>query len=115
MRTSGPDSRRDAQRERLRGMFALRRALPASAPVSDVRSRRLLRLFAEHARDETLPRDETSADPVLRARRRVGMVLRRRTLIRIALTTWGLGADCRCACGMARHRLPSYTRVCNPF
>ena len=69
--------------------------MAASAAVFDLRTRRLLRFFTEQARDETLPRDETSADPFLRAGRRVGVVLRRRTLFRIALTSIGVQAIVR--------------------
>src|SRR5882672_3627776 len=52
-----------------------------------MRARRLLRPFAEQARDETLSFDQASIDSFLRAGRRVGVVLRRRTLVRIALTS----------------------------
>ncbi len=90
--TSGSDSGSHAQRERLRRLFARRRQLAASAPVFDLRARRLLRLFSEQACDEALPLDETSADSFLRAGRRVGVVLRRRTLFRIALSSFGVQA-----------------------
>src|SRR5262245_7883896 len=93
--TSGSDSGSHAQRERLRRLFAWRRPMAASATVFDVRARRLLRFFAEQARDETLSRDETSADSLLRAGRRVGVVLLRRTLFRIALTSFGTQAIVR--------------------
>src|SRR5262249_15832935 len=66
--------------------FARRRPLAASAPVLDVRARRLLRLLAEQARDETLSFDQTPVGSLLRAGRRMGVVLRRRTPFRIALT-----------------------------
>src|SRR5262245_29655281 len=46
------------------------------------------------------PEDETSADSLLRAGRRVGVVLRRRTLLRIALTSFGFQAIVR---GLSRH------------
>jgi hypothetical protein len=92
LHTSRSDSGSHAQRKRMRRLFARRRPLAASAPVFDLRSRRLLRFLAEQARDEALPRDETSADSFLRAWRRVGVVLRRRTLLRIALTSFGVQA-----------------------
>src|SRR4030095_11802397 len=65
------------------------------ALMSDLRPLRLLRLSAEHARDEALPRDETPADSLLRAGRRVGVVLRRRSLFRIALNTFEVQAIVR--------------------
>jgi hypothetical protein len=95
LRTSGSDSGSHAQRERMRRLFARRGPLAAFAPVFDLRACRVLRLFAEQARDETLPRDESSADSFLRAGRRVGVVLRRRTLFRIALTSFGVQAIVR--------------------
>src|SRR5262245_25204622 len=74
--------------------------MAASAAVFDLRTRRLLRFFTEQARDETLPRDETSAESVLRAGRRVCVVFRRRSLLRIALTSFGIQAIVR---GLSRH------------
>src|SRR5262245_9056364 len=74
--------------------------MAASAAVFDLRARRLLRFFTEQACDETSPRYETSADSFLRAGRRVGVVLRRRTLCRIDLTSFGFQAIVR---GLSRH------------
>ena len=68
----------DAQRRRLRGLPAHRRHLGAPAPVPHVRSRRLLRPVEEHARDQALPRRAPPADPVVRTRRELAVVLRRR-------------------------------------
>src|SRR5215510_10274765 len=92
LHTSRSDTGSHAQRKRMRRLFARRGQLAASAPVFDLRARRLLRFLAEQARDEALPLDETSADSFLRAGRRVGVVLRRRTHFRIALTSFGAQA-----------------------
>src|SRR5262245_65739396 len=74
--------------------------MAASALVFDLRARRLLRFFTEQACDETLPFNHASTDSFLRAGRRVGVVLRRRTLLRIALTSFGTQAIVR---GLRRH------------
>src|SRR5438309_735703 len=56
--------------------------LGASAPVSELRPCRLLRSVAKQARNQTLSRDPAPNDAQLRARRRLGLVLRRRDLHR---------------------------------
>src|SRR4051794_25454070 len=53
---------------------------PADVPV--VWSRRLLRQLSEQARHRALPRNEPSPDPLVRATRRVVLVLRRRGRLR---------------------------------
>src|SRR4051794_23145627 len=53
---------------------------PADVPV--VRSRRLLRQLSEQARHRALPRNEPSPDSLVRAARRVVLVLRRRGRLR---------------------------------
>lgn len=49
-----------------------------SPPLPDLWSRRLLRLVAEQARHQALPRDAASTDPIVRTRRRLDLVLHRR-------------------------------------
>ena len=72
----------DPQRSRLQGVPRDGSALAPPAPLPRVRARRLLRLVAEHARDEALPRHRASPRPLVRARRGVVVVLRRRGRLR---------------------------------
>ena len=72
------DSARDAQRRRLRGLPARRHGLGASAHVSDLRSRRLLRFLCESPRAQTLPLQRAPDRSVVRARGELALVLRAR-------------------------------------
>src|SRR5262245_23918206 len=76
VRTSRTNPRRTTSNtEWLRGMSEVGRALGASATLSDVRTRRLLRQLAEQARDEAFPCDPAPHHQELRARRGLGLVL----------------------------------------
>src|SRR5450755_2946172 len=66
--SSGPDSRRKAQNQRLRRMFEDRRHLGASAPVQNMRPRGLLRYIEEQARDQAFPRHRPRDYPVVGTR-----------------------------------------------
>ena len=72
------DSSSDAERRRLRGLPQNRLELGAFAPVSHLRSRRLLRFLSATARQETFPRKSPPDCPVLRAGRELALVLRPR-------------------------------------
>src|SRR5262245_47607205 len=78
MHAHGPDPRRHAERERVRGVSSDGRPLGPPAALSLLRPRRLLRLLEEQARDEALPRHGPPDHPVLRAGGGLGLVLRRR-------------------------------------
>src|SRR5215471_12930063 len=69
---------RHTQLNRLRGVSRHGRYLGSSAPLPDLRARRLLRRFQEQARDQAFPRDEAPDHELARARRRLELVLRRR-------------------------------------
>src|SRR5260370_32077274 len=73
---SGSDPRKHHGQARMRGMLEDRRFVGTPAPVHGVWARGLLRLLEKQARDETLSPDPAPADPVDRARRKLGLVLR---------------------------------------
>src|SRR6202030_1919181 len=56
-------------------------SLGAPAPVPDLRTRRLLRRLAQPARHQTFPRHRPSHHRGLRSAGRLGLVLRRRSLV----------------------------------
>ena len=76
------NSRRDAERARLRGLPQDRRCLASSAALPHLRTRRMLRPVAEPARDQAFSRHPPSDHRRLRSARRLGMVLRRRSDVR---------------------------------
>src|SRR6266536_3250002 len=78
------DSQRRPLRVGLRGLPATGSRLAAAADVYGVRSRRMLRLVPEQARDQALPDDTPSDRSFDRTRRRVGLVLRRSAVVRTA-------------------------------
>jgi hypothetical protein len=71
----------------MRGMFENGGYLGASAAMYELWSRGLLRLLEEQACDQTLPQNEAPDYQIIRARRRLGMVLRRRNRAGIGLKT----------------------------
>src|SRR4051812_45425225 len=65
-----------------------RRHLGAPPPLPGMWTRRLLRRLAQQARDKTFPRDETSDQPLVRAGRGLGLLLRRRHDVRADANVW---------------------------
>ena len=69
--------RRKTEVQRLRRMSEDGRHLGPPAPVPHLRPRRLLRFFQEQTRHQTLSRHQASHREIVRARRRLGLVLYR--------------------------------------
>src|SRR5713226_6676021 len=63
------------------------RQLGASAPVSELWPRRLLRLFEKQTRHGTFSRHEASRHSFARARRKLDVVLHRRSHVRRGLSS----------------------------
>jgi hypothetical protein len=76
VRASRTGARCRAERARVRGLSEDGRRVGSPAPLPHVRPRRLLRQLEEQARDEALPLVGPPHNPLLRARRGLGLVLR---------------------------------------
>lgn len=86
---SGEKSRAPNAR-RLRRLFENRRRLVSSASLRRMRTRRLLRFFKKQTRDETFSRHKAPDCQIVRAERRLGLVLRRRAFFRAVSRSHGL-------------------------
>src|SRR5207237_678462 len=80
------DSKPQAEDDRLRGMSQDGGYLGAPAALRELRTRRLLRLIQEQARDQTCAGNRASDRQVARARRELDVLLRRRRDVRSRLT-----------------------------